>query len=73
MLILIRSSLQGERVVLANCKKALINGTVMLPSAALSNSKYDGYFHYHADDYFDQYDDDPKENDDGLKPLRTSA
>ena len=31
---------QGERVVLANCKKALINGTVMLPSAALSNSKY---------------------------------
>ena len=32
---------QGERVVLANCKKALINGTVMLPSAALSNSKYD--------------------------------
>ena len=45
----------------------------MLPSAALSNSKYDGYFHYHADDYFDKYDDEPRENDDGLKPLRTSA
>jgi len=30
--------LEGERVVLANCKKALINGTVMLPSASLSNS-----------------------------------
>lgn len=30
--------LEGERVVLANCKKALINETVELPSASLSNS-----------------------------------
>ena len=46
--------------MLANCKKALINETVELPSASLSNSKYDHHYHYHAahDDHFDNYDDD---------------
>ena len=73
---------QGERVVLANCKKALINETVELPSASLSNSKYDHHYHYHAahDDHFDNYDDDRKDDDDAnyddhddVKPLRSSV
>ena len=68
---------QGERVVLANCKKALINGTVMLPSASLSNSKYRHHFHPDHDDDFDIFydyrkDDDHAEYDD-VKPLHFSA
>ena len=52
-----------ERIVRIVMLANMINGTVMLPSAALSNSKYDHCDDYNDDDYY--HDDGRKDcNDD---------